>query len=125
MKAVSIIEAQRLVMRITVADLQQSVAWYEEKLGCKVVECFEAFVGLEMPGLPHITIGLKGVDPARARGSGGAVLTFVIENIQETHRQLTQRGVAVQPIETQPEGVQLAFFEDLDKNRFALRQDPD
>ena len=124
MQAVNLIEVQTVVIRITVTDLQKSVTWYEEKLGCKIVEHFEKFVGLEIPGISNIKIGLKGVDPEKAKGSGGEVTTFIVKDIQETHRQLREHGVPVQDIDLQPEGVQLAFFEDLDKNRFVLRQDP-
>jgi catechol 2,3-dioxygenase-like lactoylglutathione lyase family enzyme len=123
MKAASIVKAQTVVIRLTVADMQRSVAWYVEKLGLRAGQAWEQFAELEIPEIPYLKIGLK-VLPTPG-GSGGEVTTFVVTNITATRQQLVDRGVQVDSTKDLPDGVQLAFFKDPDGNRFVLRQDPE
>lgn len=114
---------QELVIRITVSDMEKSVAFYTDKLGLiKTKEAYPEWTKLDIPGNPTTKLGLKLVIPPE--GSGGEVTTFVVPDIRATIKQLRARGITVEDPRNLAGGVLLAFFEDPDKNRLAVRQNP-
>lgn len=113
-----------LVTKVSVRDLAGSVLWYEEKLGLQHDSRFDTtkWVQLNVPGIPHVAIGLW-VDPDRV-GTGGAVATFFVNDIVLARKTLLDRGVVVGPIMDVGQGVTMAFFSDPDGNSLGLRQNP-
>lgn len=116
-------QAKELVIRITVSDMARSVAFYSDQLGLvKTAEAYPEWTKLDIPGNPSTKLGLKLVNPPE--GSGGEVTTFVVPDIKATIVQLRARGIKVEDPRHLAGGVLLAFFEDPDKNRLAVRQNP-
>ena len=68
----------RAVCALEVADLEQSLRWYEQALGFEVVHRLESWGWAELSTpLPGISIGIGQVEkPATA---GGVVVTFGVE----------------------------------------------
>ena len=115
--------AKEMVVRITVSDMEASLAFYVDQLGLKkTVETYPEWAKLEIPGNPVTYLGLKLVIPPE--GSGGEVTTFVVPDINATIAELRERGIKVEDPRNLAGGVKLAFFEDPDKNRLAVRQNP-
>lgn len=115
--------AKEMVVRITVSDMDASLAFYVDRLGLKkTAEIYPEWAKLEIPGNPVTYLGLKLVIPPE--GSGGEVTTFVVPDIRATIAQLRERGIVVEDPRHLAGGVLLAFFEDPDKNRLAVRQNP-
>lgn len=113
-----------LVAKVSVRDLAASTQWYAEKLGLQHDARFDTpnWAQLNCPGIPHVAIGLWG-DPNRV-GSGGAVVTFFVDDIAVARKTLLDRGVNVGPAMDVGQGVKLAFFSDPDGNSLGLRQNP-
>lgn len=116
-------DAQEMVIRITVSDMKKSLSFYVEQLGLiKTNEVYDEWAKLGIPGNPKTMIGLKLVIPPE--GSGGEVTTFVVNDINASIARLRARGITVEDPRHLAGGVLLAFFEDPDKNRLAVRQNP-
>jgi len=116
-------DAREMVIRVTVADMQRSLAFYVDQLGLiKTDEIYPEWAKLNIPGNDRTSIGLKLVDPPE--GSGGEVTTFVVNDIAVAIARLRARGIEVEDPRHLAGGVLLAFFEDPDKNRLAVRQNP-
>jgi catechol 2,3-dioxygenase-like lactoylglutathione lyase family enzyme len=114
---------EEIVIRITVSDMEKSLAFYVDKLGLLPTdEAYPEWSKLRIPGNPTTMLGLKLVIPPE--GSGGEVTTFVVPNIQVAIDALRARGIEVEDPRHLAGGVLLAFFEDPDKNRLAVRQNP-
>ncbi len=115
--------AHEIVIRITVSDMEKSLAFYVDKLGLiKTDEIYPEWAKLRIPGSADTALGLKLVNPPE--GSGGEVTTFVVKDIRASIQKLRARGVVVEDPRELAGGVLLAFFEDPDKNRLAVRQNP-
>jgi len=119
----SIADQYAFVAKLEVADITASVTWYTTKLDLEVDTRYlgePRWRQLNMPGVPRVALGLwQAKNPAN---SGGAVATFVVENIAESRQQLIARGVTVSPIQDVGQGVFLCFFKDPDGNGLGLRQ---
>ncbi len=120
----SIIGEYALTLKVDVSDLTASINWYEEKLGFKKLDLFptKTWAQLAIPDIDNASIGLY-VNPERV-GTGGAVTTFVVDDIKTARQALIDKGVSVGEIQEAGEGVKLAFFKDLDGNSLGLRQNP-
>ena len=116
-------DALEIVIRVTVSDMERSLAFYVDRLGLiKTPETYPEWAKLGIPGNPNTFIGLKLVIPPE--GTGGEVTTFVVEDINASIEKLRGRGIVVEDPRNLEGGVLLAFFEDPDKNRLAVRQNP-
>ena len=116
-------DAKEMVIRITVADMDRALAFYVDKLGLeRTAEIYSEWAKLKIPGNPKTALGLKLVNPPE--GSGGQVTTFVVADINASIAKLRARGIKVEDPRHLAGGVLLAFFEDPDKNRLAVRQNP-
>ncbi len=113
-----------LVCKIDVADVEASIEWYKGKLKLVPDERFHTpgwWAQLYLPEFgPHVAVGLN--KDASGVGTGGARLTFVVDNIKQAKAELEREDVTVGEIQTLPHDVQLAYFSDLDGNNLGLRQ---
>lgn len=110
------------VFKINVSSIESAVEFYEGVLGMerdtsrdtdRWTEFIFDFV------TPKTVIGTY-VDSAT--GTGEAALTFVVPDIEGARIYLEGQGVEVSPVIDAGAGVLLAFFEDFDGNKLALRQ---
>jgi len=114
---------QEMVIRLTVSDMEASLAFYVDQLGLiKTNEIYPEWAKLIIPGNATTFIGLKLVIPPE--GSGGEVTTFVVKDILTSIARLRVRGIEVEDPRHLAGGVLLAFLQDPDKNRLAIRQNP-
>lgn len=111
-----------LVIKLDVSNLENSVDWYQSKLGFILDPRYSTsdWAQLNLPDFRQTAIGLH-FDPART-GTKGESTTIVVDDLETARSGLIERGVDVGPIEEISNGVKLAFFADPDGNSFALRQ---
>jgi len=113
------------VAKIDVSNLDNSTKWYAEMLGLIPDARFDApsWRQLNIPGIRQVAIGMN-LNPPGV-GSGTAVNTFIVNNINQAREILMSKGVKVSDIVDVGHGVLLCFFNDLDKNSLGLRQNAD
>ena len=117
------IDAYSVVAKVDVSDMRQSVEWYESKLDLVVDERFDSnpkWRQLNVKGIQRFAVGLN--LKADGVGTGGAVTTFAVPDIESSRKELIARGVEVTEIVDVGQGVLLAFFSDPDGNSLGLRQ---
>jgi catechol 2,3-dioxygenase-like lactoylglutathione lyase family enzyme len=110
---------------VPVSDVDRAKAFYVEKVGFRedidqrVSESLR-FVQLTPPGSAcSIAMG-EGITTQAPGSSDGLIL--VVQDIQATHDELTNRGVQVDEPAMQPWGTVHADFRDPDGNRWTLQQ---
>lgn len=110
------------VVWFPVSDLERSLGFYEQTLGLKRVSSDDDWAELESNGL---RIGLNAHDEESPHGDGGGVLAFSPDGgIEETVRELTDRGVKFDDgISDHPWG-RVAAFTDPDGNALQLYEAP-
>jgi serine phosphatase RsbU (regulator of sigma subunit) len=110
---------------VPVADLDRSLAFYETKLGFKVIvrlmpSIAGGRIGLVAPPHGSAILVLSESDPDRRLGSATGV-SFLTDDLGARHREWIARGVefteAPQPAAW---GARQASFVDIDRNRFHL-----
>jgi catechol 2,3-dioxygenase-like lactoylglutathione lyase family enzyme len=111
----------QVVCAISVSNLHQSIAWYQEKLGFKLLYTIEeiAWSELETP-VKGTTLGLSQVEKPEVKG---AVLTWEVEDLDHARGLLESAGVKFAgETSTIPNMVRLASFYDPDGNTYMLSQ---
>jgi lactoylglutathione lyase len=110
------------VAKVDVSDLNISFQWYSTKLGLTPDPRYntKTWMQINLPGIPNVAIGLN-LSPT-GTGTGGAVSTFVVQNINTARNGLLEQGVNVGPIIEASFNVLLCFFKDPDGNMLGLRQ---
>lgn len=110
-----------VVIKMTIRDMDRSLAFYTGKLGMVVDERYQGpWRQLNLPGLARVALGLwQSKTPSP---SGGSSFTIVVENIEQARNSLVAKGVDVLPIFAPGQGVKLCYFQDPDGNVLALRQ---
>ena len=115
-----------MVTTVAVSDLEQSKSFFAQQLGLPVLD--------EQPFAIRFGAG-KGSQISVRRGQpnvGQTVGHFEVDDIEETVRELTSRGVAFEEYET-PKTINFiatigpargAWFKDPDGNVFGVRQGP-
>jgi catechol 2,3-dioxygenase-like lactoylglutathione lyase family enzyme len=114
------------LITVPVSDVDRAKAFYVEKAGFhadhdQTVNEGLRFVQLTPPGSACsicIGIGLTDREPGTAAG-----LQVVVPDIEAAHRELTDRGAGVSPIDDQPWG-RFVYFRDPDGNPWAIQQLP-
>ena len=112
------------IVSIPVKDQEVSKKFYNDVLGCKVVEEMpfgpaSKWIRLEFPGV-ETRIVLVNWFPQMQPGSLQG-LVLVTNDIAKTRAELTQRGLVVSEIAQRPYG-QEASFSDPDGNGWVLQQ---
>lgn len=113
-----------VVLQLGVADLNKSIAFYEQVLGFTIVERRDdlqfAHVATNVPGLQ---IGLS-VGSAQ-KGTGAAIVNISVADVAAARRLLESRGVTFTgPTQVIPGKVSLAGFRDPDGNQLRLAGPP-
>jgi glyoxylase I family protein len=110
------------VAKVDVSDLNASTDWYQGKLGLMLDERYSTptWRQFTLPDLPSTAIGCN--LNAGGVGSGGAVSTFVVVDIETARNNLLAQGIDVGAIVDVGDGVLLCFFKDPDGNALGLRQ---
>jgi catechol 2,3-dioxygenase-like lactoylglutathione lyase family enzyme len=111
----------QVVCAISVSDLKKSIAWYQEKLGFKLLYTMEeiAWSELETP-VKGTTLGLSQVENPEVKG---AVLTWEVEDVDHARGMLETAGVKFAgDTNIIPDMVKLATFYDPDGNTYMLSQ---
>jgi predicted enzyme related to lactoylglutathione lyase len=116
------VEDVGFVTKINVKSLDASTKWYVEKVGLIPDPTFDtpSWRQLYLPKHKDIQIGLN-LNP-KGVGTGGATLTFVVQDIEKERQALIKKGVTVSKVTDVGHGVLLAFFKDPDGNQLGLRQ---
>jgi catechol 2,3-dioxygenase-like lactoylglutathione lyase family enzyme len=112
----------RAVCALEVADLEQSLRWYEQALGFEVVHRLESWGWAELSTpLPGISVGIGQVE--KPKTEGGVVVTFGVQDIDKARAHLESLGTRFDGVTRQiAEEVRLATFYDPDGNTFMLAQ---
>jgi catechol 2,3-dioxygenase-like lactoylglutathione lyase family enzyme len=112
----------RAVCALEVADLEQSLRWYEQALGFEVVHRLESWGWAELSTpLPGISIGIGQVEKPKIEG--GVVVTFGVHDIDKARAHLESLGTRFDGETRQiADEVRLATFYDPDGNTFMLAQ---
>ncbi|MDX8150478.1 glyoxalase superfamily protein [Patulibacter brassicae] len=111
---------------VPVTDVDRAKAFYADQVGFVVDHDHRVheglrFVQLTPPGSGcSIAIGDGVTDAAPGSVTG---VQLVVADIEQAHRELTERGVDVSPIDDQPWG-RFVFFADPDGNRWSVQQLP-
>jgi predicted enzyme related to lactoylglutathione lyase len=111
-----------IITRVNVPYLEESVRWYEEKLGLKNDRRFYVsgvWAQLNFPGIKNTALGLSVGTPTPTESN---VVTIVVSNIRRAQERLRELEVNIGEIEEVGKGVRLAYFTDLVGNRLALRE---
>ncbi len=109
---------------IPVRDQEQALVFYTEKLGFEILtdQPFDAnqrWIELRIPG-GETKVVLFTAPGHEDRVGTFSNVTFMTDDIDRTHRELTARGVVfTTPPTKQPWG-QFAKFQDIDGNQFVL-----
>ncbi len=112
-----------LTCAISVSDLKQSIAWYQDMLGLELMYQVDEVGWCEMHSpVAGVTVGLSEVESVQADGTG-TTLTWGVTDVEATRAALESKGVRFDG-ETQvmPDLVKLAAFFDPDNNAHMLAQ---
>ncbi|HXW86115.1 MAG TPA: VOC family protein [Candidatus Bathyarchaeia archaeon] len=111
---------------ITVADLKKAEAFFAEKLGLTITNSSPEWGWLEVKGTDGgISLGIGQAQPDSHAPKPGhnTILTFTVDDIVETRKELQEKGVTfVDEIMEVPGHVKLTTFVDNDNNIFQLAQ---
>lgn len=109
-----------LLVQLAVADLDRSIAFYQDVLGFELESRNDAIQWARMKlGIEGVTIGL-GVQ-GEPEGSGTVSLNFGVGNLARTRAVLESRGVSFDgPTINIPGVISLADFRDPDGNKLRL-----
>lgn len=114
-----IIGEYAVVSKVNVKNLEASLEWYQSKLGLRYDPRYTTPTWGQLLVQPNLAVGLNKEEPT---GTGEAVFTFVVEEIEVAKQQLESKGVQVGDIINVDKGVKLAFFQDIDGNSLGLRE---
>jgi catechol 2,3-dioxygenase-like lactoylglutathione lyase family enzyme len=112
-------------IHVSVSDIDRSVAFYRDVLGARFL--------FQVPGQPMAFFDLGGVrlylgKPESPDFRSSPILYFTVDDVDEAHRALRQRGVEF-PDEphvvnrTESSELWMAFFRDPDGTNLALMED--
>lgn len=107
---------------INVSDIKKAEEFFVDTLGLKLNEKSDEYGWMELSGTNGG--GTFGVGKAMQEEDVGtnAVVTFTVDNIEETVKDLKKKGVNVGEIMEIPGHVKLANFADNDGNLFQLAE---
>lgn len=111
-----------LTLSVSVSNLDESIAWYEETLGFKLIYRMDEMGWCELStGVDKVNVGLSVTEE---RSKGGAVPTFGVTNIEAARSVLETKTVKLDgDIMTIPDMVRLQTFYDPDGNALMFYED--
>jgi catechol 2,3-dioxygenase-like lactoylglutathione lyase family enzyme len=123
------VESRGYVYRVNVSDVKQTLKFYRDILGMELDK-----LATDCPPSPREKCWLEFRDRSNLRskigafvspntGTGSAVITIVVENVDTARKYLESEGIEVSPIQDAGKRVRLAFFSDFDGNNLAIRDD--
>jgi predicted enzyme related to lactoylglutathione lyase len=112
-----------LVAKLEVKDLTVSKPFYE-KIGLIHDKRWDTarWAQFNVPNVHGAAVGLW-EDPA-GESSGGSTVTFVVYDIYTDYEKIKADGIPITPPAPTDHGVLESFFQDPDRNKLALRQNP-
>jgi catechol 2,3-dioxygenase-like lactoylglutathione lyase family enzyme len=112
-----------LTCAIGVKSLDESIAWFRDKLGFELLYRLETMAWCELKtSVARVNIGLSEVEAPG--GKGGATLTFGVTDIEVAKAALDAAGIRQDgPIQDIPGMVRLLTFYDPDDNALMFYQD--
>jgi catechol 2,3-dioxygenase-like lactoylglutathione lyase family enzyme len=112
-----------LTCALGVSDIDESIRWYQDVLGFKLLYRMDALGWCELKTpVSKVNVGLSKVE--KLSTGGGATLTFGVEDIDQARAQLEEKGVRFDgPTRTIADTVKLATFYDPDGNTLMFYQD--
>jgi predicted enzyme related to lactoylglutathione lyase len=102
---------------IPVADFPSLLAWYERLLGTP-----PSFFPHEREAVWQVAEHGWIYVVQDAERAGKALLTLLVDDLEERARQIAERGLAAGPIETMAEGMHILVIFDPEGNRIQLGQ---
>ncbi len=113
----------QLTCAIECADLDKTVAWYQEVLGFQLMYKVEEIAWAELStSVDGVSLGVGQVESPQVKG--GATLTWGVIDIDTARDDIASHGVRFDgETQTIPGMVRLATFFDPDGNRHMLAQD--
>lgn len=103
---------------VYVSDVARSKAFYSDVLGLEVLEDFGDFVRLGTGADVGLSLHVAGRLEAACQG---VELNFEVDDVDRTHRDLADRGVAfTQPPKDMPWGARHAYLRDPDGHPVSL-----
>jgi len=113
-----------LTCSMGVADLDRSIAWYQDVLGMTLLYRVDEIAWCELSSpVARVNVGL-GVREDRPGGAGGSILTFGVTDIEAAKAELDRHNVRQDgPIRDIPGMVRLLTFFDPDDNALMFYQD--
>ncbi len=111
-----------LTAALQVADMDKAIAWYTEVLGFELLYKLDEMGWAEVrTEVPNTNLGLSQVESPKVQG--GATLTFGVNDIDSSRKQLEDKDVRFDGDTMEIPGmVKLATFYDPDGNKMMLFQ---
>lgn len=108
---------------ITISDFKKSEYFFVNTLGLKVLNKSPEYGWLELTGVNGGAVLGVGQCMEDNKAGSNAVVTFTVDDIEETKENLENKGVKVSEIMEVPGHVKLANFADHDGNLFQLAEE--
>jgi catechol 2,3-dioxygenase-like lactoylglutathione lyase family enzyme len=114
------------IISVPVSDPQRSKQFYRDVLGFDLIReepmgPGQSWIRLSPKGCPTTIALVTWFESMKPGGLQGVMLN--VTDIEQDHRELSGRGLALTPIEAQPWG-RYAMFKDPDGNGWIVRQPP-
>jgi len=108
---------------IAVSDFKKSEDFFVRILGLKVNNKSSEYGWLELTGMNGGAVLGVGEAMEQDKAGSNAVITFTVDNIEDTKQGLEDKGVKVSEVMEVPGHVKLANFVDYDGNMFQLAEE--
>ncbi len=111
---------------IGVRDLEQAVAWYQEKLGLRLTplksEDFEAFLSFTKHDDTGLALVVIRPEETKANVEGHPIL--FTKKLEAAHSDFSSKGINVGPIQSDSGGNRFFRFRDLEGNEIEVCLEP-
>lgn len=106
---------------VAVADFGAMVAWYERLFG-KPPDFFPHDAEAVWRVTDHAWVYVVAVERSVAERAGGALLTILVDDLDDQVARLTERGILVRAIDVIPGAARKAEISDPEGNRISFGQ---
>jgi len=108
---------------IAVSDFKKAEQFFVHTLGLKIKEKSTEYGWLELTGINGGSILGVGEAMEHDKAGSNAVVTFTVDDIEDTREDLKNKGINVSEIMEVPGNIKLANFMDNDGNLFQLAEE--